>query len=96
VYAALAGDLAIATVKLLAARLPAARQCSARPVNSLVDTINELLLPCGFKQADGRPDVSHPFGYRRELDFWSIFLLLVFALGAGLSLYEGIGRVTAA
>jgi cation diffusion facilitator family transporter len=36
----------------------------------------------------------HPFGHGRELNFWSfIVALLVFALGAGVSLFEGVGHL---
>jgi len=60
-------------------------------VHSLADTINELLLLYGLKCAAKAPDATHPFGYGRELYFWSfIVALLVFSLGAGASLYEGI------
>ncbi len=63
-------------------------------VHSLVDTVNEILLLYGLKRADLAPDQSHPFGYGRELYFWSFMVaLLVFALGAGVSCLEGIDRV---
>ncbi len=94
VYAALAGNLAIAIVKFAAAALTGSSAMLSEGVHSLVDTINELLLLYGMKRAGKRPDAGHPFGYGRELYFWSfIVALLVFALGAGASLYEGVTHI---
>lgn len=63
-------------------------------VHSLVDTGNELLLLYGMRRARRPPDTAHPFGHGRELYFWSfIVALMVFALGAGISLYEGINHI---
>ena len=63
-------------------------------VHSLVDTLNELLLLYGLRRAGKAPDPVHPFGYGRELYFWSfIVALLVFAAGAGVSAYEGIQHI---
>lgn len=91
VYAALTGNLAIAVVKFAAAAVTGSSAMLSEAVHSLVDTINELLLLYGMKRAAKLPDSSHPFGYGRELYFWSfIVTLLVFALGSGVSLYEGI------
>jgi cation diffusion facilitator family transporter len=63
-------------------------------VHSFVDTGNEILLLYGSRRAASRADAEHPLGYGRELYFWSfIVALLVFALGAGVSIYEGIAHI---
>ena len=46
--------------------------------------------PCSLAVAQ-----LHPLGHGRELYFWSfIVTLLILALGAGVSMYEGIARST--
>lgn len=91
VYAALVGNLCIAVAKFVAAGISGSSAMLSEGVHSLVDTINELLLLYGLHRADKKPDTEHPFGYGRELYFWSfIVALLVFAAGAGVSAYEGI------
>jgi cation diffusion facilitator family transporter len=63
-------------------------------VHSLVDTLNEVLLLYGLRRAGRGPDSLHPLGYGRELYFWSfIVAVLLFALGAGVSVYQGVLRV---
>ena len=63
-------------------------------IHSLVDTGNSLLLIYGIYRAKQLPDQTHPLGYSREIYFWSfVVAVLVFALGAGISLYEGIAHI---
>jgi cation diffusion facilitator family transporter len=91
IYAALGADLAIASMKFTAAAFTGSSAMLSEGVHSLVDSINELLLVYGTRRASKLPDASHPFGYGRELYFWSfIVALLVLGLGAGVSLYEGV------
>ena len=91
IYAALFANLAIALTKLAAALFSGSSALLSEGVHSLVDTSNELLLLYGMKRAAARRSREHPFGHGRELYFWSfIVALLVFALGAGISIFEGV------
>jgi cation diffusion facilitator family transporter len=91
VLLALGGNLAIAVAKFLAAAVTGSSAMVSEGVHSLVDTSNELLLLHGLRRAAAPPTADHPFGHGREIYFWSfIVALLIFALGAGVSLYEGL------
>jgi cation diffusion facilitator family transporter len=94
VYAALIGNVLVALTKFVAAAVTGSSAMLSEAIHSVVDTGTEGLLLYGLRRAARRPDALHPLGYGRELYFWSfVVALLVFALGAGLSVYEGLSRV---
>jgi cation diffusion facilitator family transporter len=96
IYAALVGNFLIAVTKFGAAAYTGSSAMLSEGVHSLVDTGNELLLLHGLRRARRPADSGHPFGHGREIYFWSfIVALLVFALGAGVSFYEGVVHVLA-
>jgi cation diffusion facilitator family transporter len=94
IYAALAANLLIAATKFAAALVTGSSAIMAEGIHSLVDTSNELLLLYGRRRAKLPPDDQFPFGHGKEVYFWSfVVAILVFAVGSGLSLYEGIDHL---
>jgi cation diffusion facilitator family transporter len=91
IYAALAGNTLIAITKFVAGGITGSSAMISEGIHSLVDTGNQGLLLYGLRQAKKPADDKFPFGHGKEIYFWSfIVAILIFALGAGISIYEGI------
>ncbi|MFZ1470459.1 MAG: cation diffusion facilitator family transporter [Paracoccaceae bacterium] len=91
IYAALVANTGIAITKFIAAAMSGSSAMMSEGIHSTIDTANEGFLLLGLARAKKPADEKHPFGYRGEIFFWSfIVAVLIFALGAGLSIYEGV------
>ncbi|HEX7005280.1 MAG TPA: cation diffusion facilitator family transporter [Trueperaceae bacterium] len=96
VYAALAANFGIAVVKFVAAVFTGSSAMFSEGIHSLVDTGNQGLILLGIKRGRKPADREHPFGHGKELYFWSLIVaMLLFSLGGGLAIYEGIHHITA-
>jgi cation diffusion facilitator family transporter len=94
IYAALIANGIIAVIKFIAAAITGSSAMFSEGIHTTVDTSNQLLLLLGLKKAKKPADKTHPFGYGKEIYFWSfIVAIMVFAVGAGFSIYEGIHSV---
>ena len=94
IIAALIGNSLISVTKFVAASITGSSAMLSEGIHSLVDTGNQGLLLYGMKRAAKPPDEDFPFGHGKEIYFWSfIVAILIFALGGGISIYEGIQHI---
>lgn len=94
VVAAMLGNLAIATVKFIAAAMTGSSAMISEGIHSCVDTGNGCLLLIGLKKSEKPANESHPFGHGKEVYFWSFIVAIsVFGIGGGLSIYEGVNHL---
>lgn len=94
IWAALAANLLVAASKYVAAAFTGSSSMLSEAVHSTADCMNQVLMFYGMRRAQMGPTPDHPLGHGREIYFWSfIVALLIFAVGAGVSLYEGVMHI---
>lgn len=94
IYIALLSDAVIAATKFIVAAFTGSSAMLSEGIHSVIDCISQLLLLWGIRLSQRKADQRRPFGYGRELYFWSFLVsLIIFTIGGCISFYEGLMRL---
>lgn len=89
-YAAFAGNLAVAGSKFVAAALSGSSAMLTEAVHSSADTFNQLVLLVGDRRSRRPADEAHPFGHGGEIYFFAfIVAVMVLLAGGAASIAQG-------
>lgn len=94
VVAALLANLGIAASKFVAFFVTGSSSMLSEGIHSIADSGNQILLLMGRRQSMRLPTEAHPFGYGRSRYIYAFIVSIVlFSLGGGFALYEGVGKI---
>src|SRR4029079_6393477 len=94
VYGAIAANVAIAVTKFVVAGITGSSAMASEGIHAAVDVISGVLLLVALKHSHRPATPEHPFGHGKELYFWGLIVaVLIFGLGGGLSIYEGVQHI---
>ncbi|MGH8160724.1 MAG: cation diffusion facilitator family transporter [Gammaproteobacteria bacterium] len=94
IFAALTANAIIAIIKFGAAFLSGSAALLSEGIHSVVDTANQGLLLYGLHRSKKPPDEDFPFGYGKEIYFWSfVVAFMLFMVGAVFSVFEGVQHI---
>lgn len=93
VIVAVVVNVAIGFVKFGASILTGSAAMTAEAIHSVVDAGNSALLLVGLHRSTKPADERHPFGYGREIYFWSLVVaVVIFGAGGVAAIAEGVSR----